>query len=391
MDLFKNSNVNFLKHRRFFIALSLALNLMALVLVFVKKDLNIGIDFAGGTQFTLRFKDEPPLDDLRSVIAGSGIDAGQIQRFGLPEERSVLLRTPLIEGTEEGSIKAVSEALDKRYNTDRGDRVDLNAAGVEKLSEAIGVPVPISADAGVGHPAVEIIHARRTAGIFTSWDQIAGVTGVTPEIRQKLQSSAYLGNYSMLGVGYVGPQVGQELRQKGIWTVVGSLVAMLLYIWIRFELRYGIGAVVASLHDVLVTLLFFTLAGYEFNLTTIAAFLTLIGYSVNDTVVVFDRVRENVRKDRKGSLLELMNLSLNQTLSRTILTGGTTLLASAALWLWGGDSLRGFAFVIVVGVLVGTYSSIYIASPFALIWERWFGDAAKAARQAAAAGPKKAS
>lgn len=385
MDLFKNAKIDFLKHRRLFIAVSLALNLLALVLVFVKKDLNVGIDFAGGTQFTLRFKEQPSVDELRTVIAGEGIDASQIQRFGTVEERSVLMRTPLIEGTEEGSIKAVSAALDKRYNQDRGARVDLNAVGVDKLSEAIGVPVPVSVEAGVGHPAVEIIHARRAAGIFTSWEQIGAVTGVTPEILQALKSTAYLGNYSLLGVGYVGPQVGQELRQKGVWTVVGSLVAMLLYIWARFELRYGIGAVVASLHDVLVTLLFFTLAGYEFNLTTIAAFLTLIGYSVNDTVVVFDRVRENVRKDRKGSLLELMNLSLNQTLSRTILTGGTTLLASAALWLWGGDTLQGFAFVIVVGVLVGTYSSIFIACPFALLWERWFGDSAKVARAQAAA------
>jgi preprotein translocase SecF subunit len=158
---------------------------------------------------------------------------------------------------------------------------------------------------------------------------------------------------------------------------------MLVYIWIRFELRFGIGAVMACLHDVLVTLGLYALFGFEFNLTTVAAFLTLIGYSVNDTVVIFDRIRENMRKSRRKPLIEIMNESINQTLSRTILTGGSTLLALAALLWLGGDVIRGFAFVMLVGILVGTYSSIYVASPFALLWERYFG--VKGERRAAPA------
>jgi preprotein translocase subunit SecF len=168
----------------------------------------------------------------------------------------------------------------------------------------------------------------------------------------------------------VGPQVGSELRKKGLYAVAWSLFGMLLYIWLRFELRFGVGATMATLHDVLVTLGLFAFAGFEFNLTTIAAFLTLIGYSVNDTVVVFDRVRENLRKSPGKPLLEVMNRSINQTLSRTLLTGGTTLLACLALMIWGGEVLRGFAFILFVGVIVGTYSSIYIASPFTLLWEQ---------------------
>jgi preprotein translocase SecF subunit len=158
---------------------------------------------------------------------------------------------------------------------------------------------------------------------------------------------------------------------------------MLAYIWIRFELHFGIGALVASFHDVLIVLGFFTLAGFEFNLTTIAGFLTLVGYSVNDTVVVFDRVRENLRQGPRGDLAEVMNRSINQTLSRTLLTGGTTLLATGALLFLGGEVLRGFAFIIVVGILVGTYSSIYIASPFALWWDTTFGRRAKLTKKAA--------
>jgi preprotein translocase subunit SecF len=148
---------------------------------------------------------------------------------------------------------------------------------------------------------------------------------------------------------------------------------MLAYIGFRFEVRFGIGAVMASLHDVMVTLGLFTLLGYEFNLTTVAAFLTLIGYSVNDTVVIFDRIRENMRKSRRKPLIEVMNESINETLSRTIMTSGLTFLTVLSLFLLGGDVLKGFGFVMTVGIIVGTYSSIYVASPFALLWEDLFG------------------
>jgi preprotein translocase SecF subunit len=167
--------------------------------------------------------------------------------------------------------------------------------------------------------------------------------------------------------------VGRELRQKGVLAVVLSLLAMFVYIWIRFELRFAIGAVIAVFHDAMVTIGLYTLLDFEFNLTTIAAFLTLVGYSVNDKVVIFDRVREQMRKNRRKPLIEIMNESINQTLSRTILTGGCTLLVLLSLLFWGGDVIRGFAFVMFVGIVVGTYSSIFIASAFTLLWEQLFG------------------
>jgi preprotein translocase subunit SecF len=160
---------------------------------------------------------------------------------------------------------------------------------------------------------------------------------------------------------------------------------MLLYIWFRFELRFGVGALMAVFHDVLVVLGFYALMDFEFNLTTIAAFLTLVGYSVNDTVVIFDRVRENMRRNRREPFAETLNRSINQTLSRTILTSGTTLLAVGALLVLGGDVLRGFSFVLTIGIVVGTYSSVYVASPFALLWEQLFGTEARARREAKAA------
>ena len=218
-----------------------------------------------------------------------------------------------------------------------------------------------------------ILKERKKTGLFKSLDVLSRAPGVSPATASALQTQAHLGNFSVLAVENVGPQIGSELRRQGFLAVVMSLLGMLCYIWFRFELRFGIGAVMASLHDVVVTLLFFWAFGLEFNLTTIAAFLTLIGYSVNDTVVIFDRMRENMRKSRRKPLIEVMNDSINQTLSRTIMTSGLTFLTVLSLLIFGGDVLHGFAFVMTVGIIVGTYSSIYVASPFALLWESLFG------------------
>jgi preprotein translocase subunit SecF len=309
----------------------------------------------------------------------------------------------------------VVAALDRRFNPEVGNRLDLNRAGTEAISallaredrrapeqeaETAGAEAAEAqasaeeGDAAAGEtgetidqvPALDvstadvaqtIVDLRREDGLIESWDQVAALSDVTPSLLARLQERAALGSYAILGVENVGPQIGEELRRKGQLAVVLSLVGMMIYIWIRFELRFGVGAVVASLHDVLITLGLFALAGYEFNLTTIAAFLTLVGYSVNDTVVIFDRVRENLRRTRRQPTGEVMNLSLNQTLSRTVLTSGTTLVAMGCLYLLGGDVIRGFAFVMVIGVIVGTYSSIFVACPFALLWEQLFRRQAK--------------
>jgi preprotein translocase subunit SecF len=208
---------------------------------------------------------------------------------------------------------------------------------------------------------------------------------MTPEILQTLKQRAYVGNFAVLSREVVGPTVGAELRQRGILAVVLSMLAMLVYIWIRFELRFGIGAVIALIHDVLVTLGLYALFGFEFNLTTIAAFLTLVGYSVNDSVVVFDRVREMLRKSRRMPFEKLLNDAVNMTLSRTILTASSVFLACLALLFLGGEVLRGFSFVMTVGVIVGTYSSVFVAASFALLWENMLQR--RREREGAAGGP----
>ncbi len=165
---------------------------------------------------------------------------------------------------------------------------------------------------------------------------------------------------------FVGPQVGKELKEKGLFAVLFSIVGMLIYIWFRFEWQYGVGACIALIHDTFITVGLFSLTGMEFNLSTVAAILMIAGYSMNDTVVVFDRIRENLRKYKKLSIYELLNNSINETLSRTIMTSGTTILALVALWLFGGEVIRGFVYALIFGIGIGTFSSIFVAAPILL-------------------------
>jgi preprotein translocase subunit SecF len=394
MEFFQNTNIDFMKYRKYFVLVSIVLLSVAIFAVFIKGSLNVGIDFAGGTQVTLKFQEKPQVDELRDVISAAGIGDAQIQRFGAEEDNEVIIKTATVVGSEEGSQTAVIGALDRQYNGESAGGFDLNRRGHDAVADLLTESDPdrvVAQDIEVARQhyaevADALLTQRRGDGLLSSWEEVAGVPGVSNEARAALERQTYLGNFAVLGSENVGPQIGAELRRKGILAVVSSLLGMLIYIWLRFELRFGIGALVAVTHDVLIVLGLFALAGFEFNLTTIAGFLTLVGYSVNDSVVVFDRVRENLRRSRREPLVQTMNKSLNQTLSRTVLTSSTTLLAVGSLLFLGGDVLRGFAFIITVGVVVGTYSSIYVASPFALLWEQWFGKDRnqRASRQATA-------
>ncbi len=199
-----------------------------------------------------------------------------------------------------------------------------------------------------------------------------------PEDFSKLVHSALeerfgKGGLEIRRVEMVGPKVGKELQRKGTWAVVLALIAILVYLAWRFEFKYSLGAVVALFHDVMITLGAFSVTGREIDLPIVAAFLTIVGYSVNDTIVIFDRVRENLRKYRRTPLAEIINRSVNETLSRTILTAGTVFVTDLALFLFGGGVIHDFAFALLVGIVAGTYSTVFIASPVALAWEQRFG------------------
>ena len=187
-----------------------------------------------------------------------------------------------------------------------------------------------------------------------------------------LSGKAALSSFSVRSQNSVEGAVSRELATKSFYAVIGSMIVMLVYIWIRFRFQWGLGAIVATVHDVIVTLGIFCLFGREWSIPVVASFLTLTGYSTNDTIVVFDRIRENLKKKGAGKLEEVINASINQTLSRTIITSFLTWLVVVALFFFGPEVINGFAFVLLVGIIVGTYSSIYIASPIIIFWDKFF-------------------
>jgi preprotein translocase subunit SecF len=263
---------------------------------------------------------------------------------------------------------------------------DFNAATPSSLATILNTndPLRLSTNAGDRYQLL----AKKTlayrddtkGGVLTNFDELSRVDGVTPAVLSILKSDYALGTFAIRNVEVVGPKVGGELRRQAIFVTLYALAGMLVYIAFRFEWVYGAAAVLAVFHDVLITLGFFSLLHYEISLTVIAALLTLVGYSMNDTIVIFDRIRENNRLLRRESFADVVNKSINQTLSRTILTSGLTFLTVLVLFLMGGQVLRAFSFALVVGIVVGTYSSFGIAAPLVVAWNRWRG-------QGAVAGP----
>jgi preprotein translocase subunit SecF len=209
------------------------------------------------------------------------------------------------------------------------------------------------------------------SGLITDFNELSSVTGMNSVIINTLRQECYLAPFHVVSAEMVGPKVGEKLRQKALFATLYALAGMLVYIAFRFEWIYGLGAVIACFHDTLITIGLFSLFGKEISMTVIAALLTLVGYSMNDTIVIFDRIRENLKFSRKDSLEAVMNRAVNQTLSRTIMTSGLTFLTVIALYIWGGPVLNGFSFALVCGIIVGTYSSVFVASPIVLFWHNY--------------------
>jgi preprotein translocase subunit SecF len=216
------------------------------------------------------------------------------------------------------------------------------------------------------------------SGLIRDVNELSAVPGVTPQTAAVLKSQLIPGSFSIRSVEIVGPSIGADLRQQAVNVVLIALAAMLVYIAMRFEWIYGVAAVIAVFHDTIITIGLFSLFNKQIDLTVIAALLTLVGYSMNDTIVVFDRIRENLRLSRRESLPDVVNRSINQTLSRTVLTSGLTFLTVLSLYIFGGQVLRGFSFALVVGILIGTYSSIAIAAPMLVAWQEWRASKGKA-------------
>jgi len=372
MRLFGNTSIDFLKYRYMAAALSGFLIVASLVSIGLHGGLRYGIDFAGGTQIIVLFAERPDLDVLRTSLEQQDIEDPTIQEFVAEEGRhEVLIRTP--QSDEGGAlISEIYSALDRYDPTEApAGQDDFNAISRDELGNRMLQRNPLEFDTVVDlgnarstyqEVADRALSARDTPGLLRSWEPLDALN-LDPRVSDWMKSTFYLGSHAVIGQEFVGPQVGADLRQQTMLAMSLALGGLLAYITYRFEFRFGVGAVAALVHDVIIAVGAFSITNREFNLPVVAAFLTIVGYSLNDTVVVFDRVRENALTQRRVPLYDRLNLSINQTLSRTVLTSGTTLIVVISLFVYGGPVINNFAFALLVGVIVGTYSSIFVATP----------------------------
>jgi len=376
MRFFHKTHIQFMKYRWHWIVISTALNLIALGLIFFGPGFKYGVDFAGGTQLTVKFKSDPDVARLRRSLENLKLGAVTIQRFDEPERHELLIR--LQSAGQEGDFSArMITALDQEFNAQTAS-TRLNLQGVQAVRDGLVQTDPDSVGGTVEDRrahyepmASGLLKLRKEMGILNGPADLDRVKELSSNVKGYLADNARFGEFSILAADNVGPAVGKDLRTKASYAVGFSLLGMLVYIWVRFQLQYGIGALVATFHDTLIALGVLSLTGREIDIPTIAALLTLVGYSVNDTVIIFDRIRERIKLERGKPLIDVMNSAINQTLSRTVITSGLTELVVIALFLFGGDVINTFSFVLLFGIVVGTYSSIYIASPVALGVSNW--------------------
>jgi preprotein translocase SecF subunit len=477
VEIFKNPQIDWLGSKKYFIGLTIFLLLIGAISVQFR-GFKLGVDFSGGTLMTVRFKQMPPLDQVRSVLSSAGVDTNRVVLQPITNRpNELIIRTPQLEGSEserrvDEDKRTIIRALQKLNPSGEtaAGKLNVNSIDAEGIEQELrhADPFSINKEVFVGaHPyrqiGDQIVNFRDgqqkgfiqdisalqgltlTAGNYPNFDAAkvkpvlaerfyagkidlnltstseienalirinpsgtgdvnayiaaakaigkyktdrSGVINALEEIQTQDVSADLLtkmapyfttGGWSVLSADIVGPQVGSDLRNRAIYVTLAALVGMLLYIAFRFEWIYGVAAVLAVFHDVMITLGLFSLFGWDIDLTVVAALLTLVGYSMNDTIVIFDRIRENLRVRRRESLAQITNDAINQTLSRTIITSGLTFISVVAIVLFGGDVLKGFGFALTIGIVIGTYSSIAVASPIMLWWQYITANRAKVA------------
>lgn len=380
MQIFKNTNFDFLRYKWPFIGASLVLSVSGITSIILHGGLRYGIDFKEGTQMTVKWRGTPPEDKIRAALSKKITGEVTVQPF-----TDVASHDEVVIGTERmgeqqmnAARNTIQQTLEATFGEPLSGRLDFNNAGASEIADRLTVPLQQAgvqlSDLALQKLANDIRVFRDSpprSGVLTSFDQLAAVPGVNSAIISVLKQQCYLAPFSILQVEMVGPKVGGELRTKAVLATLYALGGMLVYIAFRFEWIYGVAAVVACFHDTIITIGLFSLFNKEITLTVIAALLTLVGYSMNDTIVIFDRIRENLKILRREPLESLINKSVNQTLSRTIMTSGLTFLTVIALFLFGGPVLHSFSFALVVGIIIGTYSSVFVASPIVLFWHNW--------------------
>lgn len=386
MELFKHDlAIDFIKYRRVAVVGSLTINLLVLLGVAVF-GLNMGVDFAGGSEIGLKFKTAITAEQVRKTVEAAGFKEPSVQEYGNASDHSYLMRIGVVSlltkeqgaGIEAGVKAALGDDLgDFNFNPDLGDKFEMHTksnladdaakaaleAKIRGAFEAKSVGLMAFSDSpsvtGTGRD-IEVTTRGIADKLDKAFKELDGAKADDPDSR--IQS-----------IDYVGPQVGKELRNRGILSVIYAMISILLYVFFRFDFRFAPGGVVALIHDVIVVLGYYVVSRREFNLVSVSVLLTIVGYSINDTIVVYDRIRENMGKYRGKDFPTVINMSINETLSRTVLTSGATALSLIGLLFFSVGSIWDFAAAMMVGIITGTYSSIYIASPVTIWLEEQMG------------------
>ena len=398
-DFFSKINVDWMGIRRPLIAVSIVVLLLGLVSAISRQltpegtdAFNLGVDFKGGTVITAKFKDgKPSEDEIRLALQKVGFSDSVIQA-SLDKGDEVLIKVPLLEGEEDIAFvknKTKEDKTAKKGDNDRSQKAQSeketspdSGADVNGVSNAGEPSKSNTSDSSNSNPETKTTDKIKPKEKDIDRNQVSMGRKLVKQALDSFGKEASPGTvladsadakYQIVGTDSVGPVAGKKLRNQAVLATLLGMVGILLFIAFRYDWTYAAGAVIAVFHDVLVTLAFFTIFQWEVSLTVLAALLTLVGFSVNDSIVIFDRIRENLTLDRKRSLYQLTNDSINQTMSRTIVTNGLVFLAVLALVLFGGEVLRGFSLALFVGAITGTYSTIAIASPIAIWWQSKIG------------------
>jgi preprotein translocase subunit SecF len=374
VEFFRNTNIDFLGKKWYFLGFSLIFSAAGILSMLFWHHIPLGVDFRGGTLVYVKFVEAPNIPAIRSDLDKAGLHNARIQTLETGSNEVVIALD--VKETSEADLghgkNQIITALETNPVPGKQDLNNSDKVGFAAVRDALVARDSLhTAPAEYDRLARQILDFKdkQRGGVLKSIDELAAV--VPQAVVDSVKQDFYTSNFGVRQADIVGPQVGDQLKKQA-WLAVGfSLLGMLVYLWFRFELIYGVAAVVAVFHDTLITVGAFSLTNKEITLTVIAAILTLVGYSMNDTIVVFDRIRENVKLMRRESLADIVNRSINQTLSRTILTSGLTFLTVLSLYLFGGEVLNGFSFALVIGILIGTYSSIAVAAPMLVAYQQW--------------------
>ena len=371
-DFFSNINVNWMGIRRPLIAVSIVVLLAGLGSALIRQftpggteAFNLGVDFQGGTVVTAKFNGMPSEAEIRKAVADQGVAEATIQR-STDKDDEMLIKIPLIEKEEDASAASESKKEEPKEDTEAKSE---ESSDEEKSGDVAKTDEGKDSEKEDNKETANQVNEGRKLV-----EEALKTFGPMAPVDQEL-SEAKDAKFKIVGTDSVGPVAGAQLRLEAIIATCLGMIGILLFIAFRYDWTYAAGAVMAVFHDVLITLAFFTIFQWEVSLTVLAAFLTLVGFSVNDSIVIFDRIRENLTLHRNQPLYELTNDSINQTMSRTIVTNGLFFLSVLALVLFGGEVLKGFSLALFVGAITGTYSTIAIASPIAIWWQSKLGEA----------------